>query len=408
MSLFVTDGEQRSTLAVVRALGHAGVQVTVGSEHSSCLAGRSRYCSRAVRYPSPLKNPEQFLEFIRQEMAGGSYKVLLPMTDITLQLLGSAHAELDSRVCLPIPCKEKIDAVQDKQQVLAQAESLGIACPKTYPVDSVENLQALAGRVTYPVVIKSRWSRFYHDGKWAFGSAQYAHDAGDLIRKYGETHGRIPNPIIQEKIEGEGQGVFLLLWNGEIKAVFCHRRLREKPPWGGVSVYCESISANKELVEKSVALLKAMGWNGVAMVEYKVDRRDAQPKLMEINGRFWGSLQLSIDAGMNFPLMLYQLATGENPPPQFDYKIGTKSRWLLGDLDHLLIRLTHSGMLNGMPSHAPSRFRTLVNFLKFYEPGVHYEVFRFKDPGPGWYEYKSYIVANVRSVFRRREAGDAH
>ena len=68
---------------------------------------------------------------------------------------------------------------------------------------------------------------------------------------------------------------------------------------------------------------------------------------MEVNGRFWGSLQLAIDAGMNFPLLFYRLAIGEDVPSQFDYKAGVRSRWLLGDLDQLLIRLTHSGWANG-------------------------------------------------------------
>ena len=166
---------------------------------------------------------------------------------------------------------------------------------------------------------------------------------------------RIPEPLIQEKLNGEGQGVFLFVWDGELKSAFCHRRLREKPPSGGVSVYRESIPLDHNLVDKSFALLQALRWNGVAMVEFKVDARDGVPKLMEVNGRFWGSLQLAVDAGINFPLLLYRLACGEEVPAQFDYKAGVKSRWLLGDLDHLLIRLTHRNTGNGVPVNAELR-----------------------------------------------------
>jgi predicted ATP-grasp superfamily ATP-dependent carboligase len=408
MSLFVTDGEQRPTLAVVRALGRAGISVTVGSDQPTCLAGRSRYCSRTVRYPSPLKHPESFQAFVQQEVAGGRYKVLLPMTDVTLQLVGEARDALVSHVCLPIPCQEKIQLVQDKQQLLSLAERVGVTCPRTFVLQEQESLEDLARRVPYPVAIKSRYSRLRRGGRWALGSVQYAHDAQDLINKYRKAQSQIPGPLIQERIEGEGQGVFLLMWDGEPKAAFGHRRLREKPPWGGVSVYCESIPLKDELVRQSVSLLKAIGWQGVAMVEYKMDRRDRRPKLMEVNGRFWGSLQLSIDAGVNFPWLLYRLAIGEKIPAQFDYKIGVKSRWLFGDLDHLLIRLTHSGALNGLPSDAPSRFRTCVNFLRFYEPGLHYEVWRLDDPRPGWFECKSYVRETVRSVFKLQETQDSY
>ena len=402
MSLLVTDGEQRSTLAVVRALGHAGIPVTVGAERSESLAGASRYCTRSVRYPSPMTDPEGFQAFIRQEVLSGHYRVLLPMTDVTVQLLGPMRDELAPQVCLPMPCGQTIRLVQDKRQVLALAERLGIACPKTTVVGEPDVLEELAQKVTYPVVIKPRISRYWRDGRWVFGSVLYAYDPSDLILKYRKIHAQIPSPLIQEIIEGEGQGVFLLIWNGEIKAAFSHRRLREKPPWGGVSVYCESIPSDEDLVQKSASLLRAIGWQGVAMVEYKVDRRDGKPKLMEVNGRFWGSLQLSIDAGVNFPLLLYKLATGENVSPQFDYQTGVKSRWLLGDFDHLWIRLTHSN--TGLPSAVPSRLRAFMNFLKFYERNMRYEVCRLDDPRPGWHECKSYIAQTIGSVFQGKRS----
>ena len=72
-----------------------------------------------------------------------------------------------------------------------------------------------------------------------------------------------------------------------------------------MSVYRESVAADPDLVRRSRALLDAFGWCGVAMVEYKLDERTGTPYLMEVNGRFWGSLQLAIDAGVDFP----------SPPP---------------------------------------------------------------------------------------------
>ncbi len=109
---------------------------------------------------------------------------------------------------------------------------------------------------------------------------------------------------------GPGVGVFLLLWEGKLRAAFAHRRLREKPPSGGVSVYRESIALDPVLLERSRRLLESFGWQGVAMVEYKIDERTGTPILMEINGRFWGSLQLAVDAGVDFPRLLIECAEG--------------------------------------------------------------------------------------------------
>jgi len=136
------------------------------------------------------------------------------------------------------------------------------------------------------------------------------------------------------------------------------------------------------------------------MVEFKLDRRDGQAKLMEVNGRFWGSLQLAIDSGLNFPLLLYRLATGENVPAQLVYKAGVKSRWFLGDLDHLLIRLSSPYGVDGLHHAEVSKLRACLNFLKFYEPNLRYEVTRLDDPRPGWFEVKSYFRETWRRLQR--------
>ncbi len=408
MAAFVTDGDQRAALALVRALGREGIRVTVGSSGTTSLAGSSRYCAKKVCYPSPLDHMEAFQASLFDEIRNGGYRVLFPMTDVTMLLVAQMRKALTPWVRLPIPSEEQIELAQDKQHILLLAQQLGIACPETFWLREGESLTNVALRVRYPVVIKSRFSRRLRNGKWVFGNVQYAHNREALAAQYHESHRQIPDPLVQEKIEGEGRGVFLLLWNGELKAAFCHRRLREKPPWGGVSVYRESIPSDNGLLEKSLALLQALGWQGPAMVEFKVDRRDGQAKLMEVNGRFWGSLQLAIDAGINFPLLLYRLANEENVPAQLDYKVGVKSRWFLGDLDQLLIRLTHSTEANGFSHYDTSKLRACLDFLKLYEQDLHYEVFRFEDQGPGWYEWKSYVRELLRRFAPRTEEVSAH
>jgi predicted ATP-grasp superfamily ATP-dependent carboligase len=128
------------------------------------------------------------------------------------------------------------------------------------------------------------------------------------------------------------------------------------------------------------------------MVEFKVDRQSNVPMLMEINGRFWGSLQLAIDAGLNFPYLLYQAMNGVPiAVPNNAYRIGTKSRWLLGDVDHLLLRLTKSNQELDLNSHASSRWPCVAEFLKLFQPDLHYEVESLNDPGPAFLEYRDWF-----------------
>ena len=128
------------------------------------------------------------------------------------------------------------------------------------------------------------------------------------------------------------------------------------------------------------------------MVEFKVDRQSNIPMLMEINGRFWGSLQLAIDAGLNFPYLFYQVMTGiPVAVPNNAYRIGTKSRWLLGDLDHLLLRLTKSNTELHLDAQAVSRGRCLAEFFKLFQPDLHYEVESLTDPAPALMEYRNWF-----------------
>jgi len=123
-----------------------------------------------------------------------------------------------------------------------------------------------------------------------------------------------------------------------VLATFAHRRLREKPPSGGVSVLAEAVVLEPALEAAALALLAELNWEGVAMVECKRDEANGgRPVLMEINGRFWGSLQLAIDAGVNFPALLAACAGGTVPTPVRRWRIGTRLRWSWGDRDHLLI-----------------------------------------------------------------------
>jgi len=136
------------------------------------------------------------------------------------------------------------------------------------------------------------------------------------------------------------------------------------------------------------------------MLEYKQDHRTGTPFLMEVNARFWGSLQLAIDAGVDFPYLVYQLARGERPVAA-PYRAGVKSRWLLGDLDHLLMRLFDRGRDLDLPAFAPSKWRTLRDFLSPAGPDLHYEVLSRDDPGPFRYELRAYAGALTAAAARR-------
>ena len=393
MAILVTDGNQRATLAVVRSLGRKGVSVTIGEAHRQSLAATSRYCSREFIYPSPETDPGGFQMALLQYLHAQPHEILLPMTDITRDLAPLAT------VALPSP--EVFARAADKGELLRLAQLQDIPIPRTQFADTVEAVARISPDLTYPVVLKPRQSRLRTPQGWVHGGVEYAHSPKELIEKHRKMSAVHAAPLIQERVVGPGCGVFGLFTHGIPKALFAHRRIREKPPSGGVSVLRESIRLDDRLREYSCRLMAALDWHGVAMVEFKIDQASSVPKLMEVNGRFWGSLQLAIDAGIDFPCLLYQVLRGEDPAPVGEYRQGIKTRWFLGDLDHLLIMWLHRHGSLSLPVGYPGRWATLWEFCKACGPGTRSEIWNRDDPGPAWTELRQYMISGLSGIRSR-------
>ena len=399
-TVFVTDGHQRPALAIVRSLGRRGIRVLVGEERAVSLASVSRYCARHVTYPSPYRHPEAFGAWLSAFVRREHVDVVIPVSDVTTRRVSQHRAALARDSAVVVPSVEAFDALSDKWSLLQRAADCGIPIPRTHLVDGIAGLKDVVPRVDYPAVVKPTRSRILTDRGWVAAGVQYADCEADLWRLYQDTDYLASHPsLIQERVIGPGVGTFVLFDHGALLTAFAHRRLREKPPSGGVSVLRESIALDPHLVEQAVRLLAPLGWHGVAMLEYKQDHRTGTPFLMEVNARFWGSLQLAVDAGIDFPYLVYQLARGHRPVVA-PYRVVVRSRWLLGDLDHLLARVFHRDRDLHLPAATPSRWRALRDFLTPGGRDLHHEVIRRDDPRPFGYELRQYATAVATSAAR--------
>jgi len=411
MKAFVTDGDQRPALAITRSLGRRGISVMVGEARPVSLASSSKYCARHVTYPSPYETPEAFERFLAALVEREQVDVVIPVTDVTTHLVARSRLAFSDRSATTAPPFEAFDVVSDKWTLLQRAVQSDIPIPRTHFVEGLAGLKAVVARLDYPAVIKPSRSRILTNTGWLGTTVHYADCESDLCRLYHDIEYLASYPsLIQERIIGPGIGLFVLFDHGHLVTTFAHRRIREKPPSGGVSVLCEAVPIDPQLTAHAICLLGPLRWHGVAMLEYKQDGRTGKSFLMEVNGRFWGSLQLAVDAGVDFPYLSYQLALGHRPVLPSTYHVGVKSRWLFGDLDHLLLRLFHTDRALRLPLDAPSRSRTLLDFLKFTAPGLHYEIERRDDPGPFLreaYHYGRDLSASAAQAVRKLVARPA-
>jgi predicted ATP-grasp superfamily ATP-dependent carboligase len=393
-NILVTDGEQRAALAIVRSLGRAGHRCLVCSTSGQTLAGRSRHAERETRVPDPALAPVPYTAAIRSVVQAEHVDVVIPISETSLLATLDVRADIPARI--PFPDVETFRAICDKSRVLAAAGRLGIRVPEQRVITSPG--ETLPTGLPFPLVLKPARSVYTEaDGTRGKVGVAWARNAAGLKAALAAYPPAAYPVLAQEAIQGPGVGIFLLVHGGRCLARYSHLRVREKPPSGGVSVVRQSEPMDNQLLERSLALLAAFDWSGVAMVEYKRDAATGEPVLMEINGRFWGSLQLAIDAGVDFPRLLVDLALGHVVEPVESYGFA-RSRWFWGDVDHLLARWRAPA--------ATWRDRTgsLLGWLRGFGPGYREEILRLGDPRPFAHETVQWFRDIRRS--RRQDPRD--
>ena len=399
--VLILDGNTRAALAATRSLGKRGIHTVVADEKKWTLSGASRYCRESFTYPSPSENTEIFVATVKAEAARRNIDVILPMTELSTSTVLRHRKEL-SAFCVPFAELATFDALTDKWRLLKLAQQLHLSVPKTHFVEGARSLNKICGELSFPVVLKPHRSMLLADGRWIRTSVHYARSPEELRDTLARYEYFRYSFLIQEYISGRAEGVFALYDRGRSVAFFAHRRLRERPPWGGVSVLSESIHPNPEAQRIARALLDSVGWHGVAMVEFKVSA-EGTPYLMEVNGRFWGSLQLAIDAGVDFPWLLYQLACGRDLENIKPYNTGVRCRWLLGDFVSLAKVLLSNGS-NPNPLLYRKR-QALLEFLSFSGEPARHEINRWDDLNPFLLEVSQYLANKASDVVRSMAKG---
>ncbi|MEA5115725.1 MAG: ATP-grasp domain-containing protein [Geobacteraceae bacterium] len=393
MNILITDGENRSSLVTCRSLGRRGHNIFVSGKDHRNISSSSAFCRKYYKVTDPSHDVVAYANDLLEIVDRESIEVVFPMTEQSIYCLNRIRSEISEQAILACALSEKMEAVSNKYKLFQLAEHLGVEIPHTVFVENYSDYQEKRKMViSFPVVVKPSFSKLLVGGKILSGSVMYAHDADELDRLY-EKMAILDRPsLIQEMIVGEGAGLFTLFDGDKHLVLFSHRRLLEKPPSGGVSVLSESVAIDNGIVEAARKLLTHVGWQGVAMVEFKRDIRDGRAKLMEINGRFWGSLQLAVSAEVDFPTLCLDYYLGKKPASLFaDYRVGQRLKWHLGILDHLIIRVKKGDRNLNLPPGTPGIAHVMSELICFNDGRTSYDVYDCKDKRPFYTELMNYI-----------------
>ncbi len=392
--LLVLDGGTPQSLAIVRSLGRRGHRVLVGSDEPHCLAARSRHASGSFLYPHPSEGAAAFVASLRAVCEAEEPALVLPVTDWTIVPL------LDLRDTLPplaLSSTASVRATLSKAATAALAERAGVPVPRTVRVPTPADWPPTPA-LPFPVVVKSDTSKAWGSGgPGAQYLTAYARSDAEVVRLLEELTRHGPG-LVQELQPGTGVGLSVLACHGELDVAFQYRRLHEVPITGGGSSWRESEALDPTLLEYGRALVRELRWHGVAMLEFK---RTAAGEylLIEINGRFWGSLPLPIAAGVDFPAALVDMLLHDQRATQPDYGIGVRCRSLSAEVEWLVRAALRRPA--PIPVRWPSPLQMLLDTARAAGPREHWDTLSLSDPAPGLARIGE-TVARFGSAARRR------
>jgi len=327
--VLVLGDDTRATLTTIRSLGRKGIPVYLGGAERKSIARYSHFVSKVFILPSPWGSIKKWKEKV-QEITK-SYDIALVIPTAESSVLPFMEDRSFSKVPVALPDQESFQKTYDKGKTVRLAHELSVPVPESTFIHSHEELSHfLENNISFPRIVKPVSSKLIRNGYLLSFDACAVYNKLELERA---TKNILPfcSVMIQEFFPGVGVGQEFLCKDGKILLAFQHERIHE-PLGSGGSSFRKSTPLHTQMLENSQKLLKALQWTGVVMVEYRYSCSNDRFVLIEINGRLWGSLPLSIAAGADFPFWLYASLVHNETLSQNSYQISVYARNIINDL----------------------------------------------------------------------------
>lgn len=359
----VLGADANESLPVLKSLYQHGLEVTAAAPRRISVGLFSRYPVHRLLYPDPVEKTSEFLDWLENRVQLGEFPVTMVCGEDVTAVVARHRKRFDPYTSIPVVDHETFMICRNKANTMRAAMRLGVGIPHTWFPDE-EGIECVADQIQdWPVVLKPTESN-------GARGIRYPARRDELIQGYNSLCEEFSGVIVQEFIPHEGRqykAELLMGQSGGVLAAGVYDKPRFYPPSGGSSTLNCTID-RPDLIEQAREFLHGIGWFGMADCDFIEDPRDGRTKLMEVNPRFTRSIKILVEAGLDFPWMLYQLARGEWVEPSFEYRKGLYMRYLLSDCMWFL--------------RSPERFTTSPSFFRFFGRNQCGEIFDWSDPMP--------------------------
>ena len=324
----------RSSYSALRNLEKHGLKVVASDSSCIGMSQFSRFSSGFKKYTSHYEDEKKFISDILNICSSKEIKLILPSHNETEIIARHRHKFSDDLVAM-VPDESHCRMFNNKSDAYDYVAKIGVPVPCRIDYSDPNLIsQLLTNKGVRKTVIKLLTG---NSGKGVFYGNNPNHAQSivkELIKKYKLASNRYPQ--IEEYVEGEGYGCSVLYSSGTPIAHFTHRRLRDKIETGGTSTFREA-AAHEGIEAATKTIFDSLGWNGLAMCEFKVCPKTGRFWFIEVNPRMWGSISLAIESGVQFPYLAWLCAT-QGAVQAIKYhasctvNLNWKARWLLGDI----------------------------------------------------------------------------
>ena len=345
-----------------------GAAVLIGvSAYFVWNEARSRWVDAVHAVPGPERGVGEFTTAVAGAVRDGGYDLAFGGDDAEMLALSAVRADLPCLV--PHAAHGAVLRAVDKLELARAAERCGLGSPRT-----VEATPQAVAETPLPVIVKSRlhWTPTSAAGVRHLLVSRCDDRAG-VERSVAEMSAAGGAAVLQEPIDGELMALSTVIDEcGKALAWAQQRTLRAS--LRRTSARAETVALDRDLAARAATLLGDLGWYGLANLQFL--RPDGgEPKLIDLNGRFYGSIALAIAAGVNLPAIWAELALGWRPAETVLARPGARFQGLLTDLRRAR-RERRGGLLRDVLDTAA------------YAPRAAHSCLSVRDPRPVAYELR--------------------
>jgi predicted ATP-grasp superfamily ATP-dependent carboligase len=376
-------------LGLVRALTARGVRTSVVTTQPFDIAHHSRWASSYDSAPDLDTRPEQLVDLLERRAPEWRDAAIFPTNDGALAALAEHHERLSSSYRVIAPPTEIARYFLDKELMTGVARTVGIDVPICY--GPATDVTAARSDLEFPVLVKpNAGHRFFS----RFGCKLFhAGDRNELARAISMlVEAGLAGQVI-EFIPGSDDRIFAYATyidsSGEPHGGVTVRKLRQSPPHFGVARVAEIAPHDDRLRDATLALVRHLGFRGIATAEFKLDPRDGRCRFIEINGRSVVYNALLRRAGLDTAALAWsEHVTGHAEP-------AISSDWR-GTWIHLHADLLYSIL------HRRQDPISLEEFLAPYRRPKVFAVWSARDPRPFLSQWSRTASAGVTALARGR------